>query len=473
MGRHWAIAVGISQYSYIESLQYAHRDAESIRNFLTQHSAFEQVYYFSDNSPDVTLNEGVTIPTQPTLANLKRFFQIRFATPFLKPEDTLWFFFSGHGLHYANRDYLLPSDANPENAETSAIPIEDLADHLKRSGTNRIVLIVDACHTREQKFGQGFGTDPIGVTTLFGASFNQTSYEIEALEHGSFAYALLTGLEYLVNYRNVTLEHLVLYLSDLLPKLNHQYGKPPQAPRVHAEAPFAPDIIPIPATASHKPLFQRFLPQQKKFSQQFSSLNSVAKKRLSLPPIWLSVAVVVMFLGLGMGIIGYWSYQRSNQTGRSTPASNDPLKVANAQTNSSAFLVTSQQKDSATSKINNGALQQIPKVGTYYAKPAELSTSRREISRVGDRACIKIVNSTAASVVGYQPKILVSSLSQYQQNILSIDATGERLLLNPGLTQLSDGKNIWQWGEAKLERSDLIAACLTTQAKFVQQASAE
>jgi hypothetical protein len=484
MGSHWAIAVGISQYSYMESLQYAHRDAESIRSFLTQHSAFEQVYYLSDISPDATLTEGVTIPTQPTLANLKRFLQIRFATPFLKPEDTLWFFFSGHGLHYANRDYLLPSDANPENAEAGAIPVDDLADCLKRSGTNRIVLILDACHTQEQKFGQGFGTDPVGVTTLFGSSFNQTSYEIEALEHGSFTYALLTGLEYLVSYRNVTLEHLVLYLSDLLPKLNHQYGKPPQAPRIHAEAPFAPDIIPIPPTINRKPLFQRLIPGGGKAAvKQFVPLNPFAKKRRSLSPLWLGVTGVVTVLGIGAGIFGYWnsrppkpsaanSNPQTNAMGvqSASPASATSSQKSPSLTAASSFIRSSQQKDTSAPGASNANKQTVPRIGTYYAKAPELGTSRREISRKGDRSCIKIVNGTAATILGYQPQVLFSSLSR-QQSYFAVDATGEKLQPDAELTKLTDGKSTWQWSEATVDRSALMAQCLAAEGRFVRQAA--
>jgi hypothetical protein len=478
MGSHWAIAVGISQYNYIESLRYAHQDAESIRNFLSQHTAFEQVYYFSDTSPDATLNEGVTIPTKPTLANLKRFLQIRFATPFLKPEDTLWFFFSGHGLHYANQDYLLPLDADPENAEAGAIPVDDLAECLKRSGTNRVVLILDACHTQEQKFGQGFGTDPIGVTTLFGSSFNQTSSEVEALEHGSFTYALLTGLEYLVSYRNVTLEHLVLYLSDLLPKLNHQYGKPPQSPRIHAEAPFAPDIIPIPPTASRKPLLQRLMSRQGKGStKQFVSLNPFDKKRRSLPPLWLGVTGIVMLLGVGAGIFGYWN-SRSTKTSAdnsgiqaAAPASATSSPKPPSLTTTSSLIRSSQPKNAAA-QGGKPARQAMLRVGTYYANSPELETSRREIARKGDRFCIKIVNSSAAAALGYQPQALISSLSR-QQNHTAVDATGEKLQSNPESTQVTDGKSTWQWSEASTDRSTLMAACLAADGKFVRQASVQ
>lgn len=80
MARQWAITVGVNQYQSLPALQYAKRDARLIRDFLARTAKFEQVYYFSDDSPDIVL-DGVTFSTQPTFANLQRFLEVRFSTP--------------------------------------------------------------------------------------------------------------------------------------------------------------------------------------------------------------------------------------------------------------------------------------------------------------------------------------------------------------------------------------------------------
>lgn len=252
MASRWAITIGIHQYHRMVPLPYAKADATAVRNFLLQDGKFDQVYYFADDAPTAIVDEGVRLPTEPTFANLKRFLEVRFALPFLNPEDTLWFFFSGHGLHFGNRDYLLPSDAEPETAETTAIAIDDLAHCLKRSGTDQIVLFLDACHTEEQKFGQGFGTDPDGVTTIFATAFHQTSQAIATLKHGAFTYALLGGFHLSRRYGG-SLRHLYNYLYERLPQLTLRYGDRPQFPRLRANSALPPEAIQMPFPRKPKP----------------------------------------------------------------------------------------------------------------------------------------------------------------------------------------------------------------------------
>ncbi|MGQ9873536.1 hypothetical protein [Leptodesmis sp.] len=76
------------------------QDATSMRDFfLSPAIAFEQVYYFSDQSPPIESPHG-SMRSLPTYANLKRFLRERFQQPFLEMGDNLWFFFAKHGeLH--------------------------------------------------------------------------------------------------------------------------------------------------------------------------------------------------------------------------------------------------------------------------------------------------------------------------------------------------------------------------------------
>ncbi len=51
MAKNWAIAIGINHYTNLQSLNYAKRDAECMRNFFQQEAGFEQVFLFTDDSP--------------------------------------------------------------------------------------------------------------------------------------------------------------------------------------------------------------------------------------------------------------------------------------------------------------------------------------------------------------------------------------------------------------------------------------
>jgi hypothetical protein len=64
-----------------------------------------------------------------------------------KSGDTLLIYFSGHGLHYQGKDYLVPSDAslgNPTRFPQNLVPV-DFADIIEESKTETILLFIDAC----------------------------------------------------------------------------------------------------------------------------------------------------------------------------------------------------------------------------------------------------------------------------------------------------------------------------------------
>jgi uncharacterized caspase-like protein len=53
MVKNWAIAIGINQYDFLQPLRFAQRDAELMQKFLQGEAGFEQIFFFSDNSPDI------------------------------------------------------------------------------------------------------------------------------------------------------------------------------------------------------------------------------------------------------------------------------------------------------------------------------------------------------------------------------------------------------------------------------------
>lgn len=58
MGRNWAIAIGINDYDNLQSLSYAKRDAEAVRDYFRSEIGFEQVYYFAEDAPNLVLEHG-------------------------------------------------------------------------------------------------------------------------------------------------------------------------------------------------------------------------------------------------------------------------------------------------------------------------------------------------------------------------------------------------------------------------------
>ncbi len=236
MGKNWAIAIGINDYYNLPPLQYAVRDAESVREFfLSSTIGFERVYYFSDTSPMIESPRGV-MRSLPTFANLKRFLRERFQKPFLDTGDNFWFFFAGHGELHEGHDYLMPIDADPGNVEQTALKLGDITADLRKCGADNVILLLDACRSQGKRSNQGFGSEEQpGMVTIYSCSPKEASYEIDQLQHGAFTYALLEGL-HLQGVKNcATVERLDQYLRYQVPILNQRYGKPRQTPYTAVE----------------------------------------------------------------------------------------------------------------------------------------------------------------------------------------------------------------------------------------------
>ena len=251
MGRNWAIAIGINQYDNLQSLRYAKRDAEAVRDFCLQDVGFETVYYFSDDSPPIDTNSGPPLRSQPTFGTLSRFLRVRFEQPFLDSGDNFWFFFAGHGKRYQDRDYLMPMDADPGNIEKTAIPINYVTERLRRCGADNVILLIDACRNEGDRDGEGIGIEmQQGVVTLFACSPSERSYEIDELQQGAFTHALLQGLRIQGEGNCATVERLYQHLRYQVPELNRRYQKPRQTPYTIAEPATKLHLILLPKEAT-------------------------------------------------------------------------------------------------------------------------------------------------------------------------------------------------------------------------------
>ncbi|MEH2330547.1 SUMF1/EgtB/PvdO family nonheme iron enzyme [Nostoc sp.] len=249
MAKNWAIAIGINQYDYLQPLNYAKRDAQLMQEFLSNEAGFERIFFFSDDSPELAGKS-----TRPTRTNLLRILRQLFDNPFMGAGDNFWFFFSGHGIRYADRDYLMPCDGDPEDIENTAIAINFVTERLRRCGADNVVLILDACRNEGKKTGEGIGRQTAqearqqGVISIFSCIPQQYSYEIEALQQGAFTSALLEGLG--IQGRCATVERLEQYLKFRVPELVRQHKNTKQTPYVIAEPVNKSHLILVPRYAT-------------------------------------------------------------------------------------------------------------------------------------------------------------------------------------------------------------------------------
>ena len=246
MAENCAIVIGINgYYNGISPLNYAKTDAEKVRDYFQHHLSVKPAYlrFFCDDSPR---------ETQPTYTTLLSFLDETFQTPFLNPGDTLWFYFSGHGMSFEGQDYLLPIDGNPRLITNSAIRITHITERLRRSGADNIVLFIDACRSTGQKSGGlGIGEEKQqGVITFFSCSPSQVSYEIEDIQQGAFTHVLLNGLQIQGESNCATVERLYNYLRYQVPQLTQKHKNYPQTPYAAIEPATKLHYILLPKSAN-------------------------------------------------------------------------------------------------------------------------------------------------------------------------------------------------------------------------------
>ena len=247
----WALVIGINKYDRLRSLEYAERDADLMHHFFQQEARFEQIFYFSDTSPDFYAPDSSCQSTRPTYANLRSFLRDFFEEPYLQAGDSFWFFFSGHGIRHQDRDYLMPCDANPRDVDYTAISISYVTERLRRCGADNVVLLLDACRNEGDKAGLGIGLEKQqGVITICSCSPKEKSYEIEEIRQGAFTYALLESLRIQGEGNCATVERLYQRLRYRIAGINRYYNKPKQTPYAIVEPASKYHLILLPRQAT-------------------------------------------------------------------------------------------------------------------------------------------------------------------------------------------------------------------------------
>lgn len=195
MPRQFAITIGINDYRYYpRPLKYAENDAVAMEAYLRE-VRFAEVLRYSDHAPSLGHDS-----TYPERTNLLRAINRISSQIRLKPEDSFWFFFSGHGARQSGQDYLLPSDGDPDNLVDTAIPIDRVVRSLNQCGAGNLLLILDVCRNEVPELSKDIGNQTVelakqsGIVTLFSCSPGERSYELPEQNQGAFTYVLLNAL---------------------------------------------------------------------------------------------------------------------------------------------------------------------------------------------------------------------------------------------------------------------------------------
>ncbi|MCW5315791.1 peptidase C14 [Nostoc sp. KVJ3] len=228
MANYWAIAIGINHYQLFQPLSCAQADAEALEDFLVTEAGFlpKHCLLMTDTSPPIG-----DISTYPTKENILLLLEDLAATSW-QSEDYVWLFFSGYGVNYKGKDYLMPVEGNPELVQETGIELRSLMQSLQLADLN-VLLLLD--------INRAFGTQadaPVGeetielaqelqLATILSCQPEQFSHESSELGHGFFTAALLEALR---SGNGSNLADLESYLSLVMPKLCHHHWRPVQNP---------------------------------------------------------------------------------------------------------------------------------------------------------------------------------------------------------------------------------------------------
>jgi uncharacterized protein YjbI with pentapeptide repeats len=145
-GKRKALIIGISKYDHnnkFKDLEFCENDANEVCNILK--------------------DQGYDIPENRLLVGRVEWLNMRdaiiefFTDKRLKSDDTLFFYFSGHG-HLDNdtgRTYLATSEIDPQRPERRALRFDDLTAFFNESNSERIVAVLDCCYSGALEIGGG------------------------------------------------------------------------------------------------------------------------------------------------------------------------------------------------------------------------------------------------------------------------------------------------------------------------------
>jgi WD40 repeat protein len=196
----WMVLVGVNHYqdSQIPDLRYCALDCKELAEALTiatqefQETEIIPLYDGGEKPPN--LSEIIT--------SIQQF-------RFTKPEDTVLFYFSGHGyLDSNNRPILCVADTSLEDLARTGLKLDILLNELRQCKAQRQLVWLDACQEREEQDNR-IGQNPTGQIlavleqqaeqsqdfyAMLSCNKTERSWEIPELKHGLFTYCLIEGL---------------------------------------------------------------------------------------------------------------------------------------------------------------------------------------------------------------------------------------------------------------------------------------
>jgi hypothetical protein len=188
-GKRYAILVGVNDYldQGIIDLATPRNDARDLAGSL---AGWDRVFTMTDDA-------DLRGPDAPTRTNIEN--RLSLLADLSNPDDTILFFFSGHGATGGdNESLLLPLDAALTRLDATTLRLSSVQSTLNARGKRNVVLMIDACReTVSATKGLsvvGAGGGGRDLNALYATQAGWYSYEDEAKRNGVFTRFLLAGL---------------------------------------------------------------------------------------------------------------------------------------------------------------------------------------------------------------------------------------------------------------------------------------
>ncbi|MEA3465677.1 MAG: caspase family protein [Thermodesulfobacteriota bacterium] len=192
-----AVVIGNRDYTSVQGVDYAIRDAQIMREYLTTTLGFK--------------SENIIYKENATLTDFNEIFSAQLPSwvdP--KGKSRVFVYYTGHGAPDLNSGdaYFLPVNANPQYVSASGYAVQSLYANLAKLKVKDLTVVLDACFSGSSEKGMLFkGISPAMVktkslargpqnsTVFTSAGKDQVSAWYEEKKHSLFTYYFLKGLQ--------------------------------------------------------------------------------------------------------------------------------------------------------------------------------------------------------------------------------------------------------------------------------------
>ncbi len=227
-------SIGINRHSLERlNLRFAVQDARAVADYFTKRRRYFKEVVVTVLQDDQARRDNI-------LQTLERI------ADETEPGDILVVFMAGHGAVVGQEWFLIPNDIprlDDDTIKTRGISSRLLRGFLVNAKAQRILILMDSCRSGravsmfdrflQKRIHREMGRYA-GISILAASGESQKAYELEALDHGLFTSAVLSGLEGEADTAPpdalISAWELIDFADQAIPKLAHRYLEEVQTP---------------------------------------------------------------------------------------------------------------------------------------------------------------------------------------------------------------------------------------------------